>query len=71
MSVLKITAADWEVLKVKLTRKYNSLTSEDLSYVPGEEEGLVTRLAKRLRRDKEYVNYTLAKELANLSSNRL
>lgn len=71
MSVLKITTEDWEILKIKLSRKYNSLTSEDLAYRAGEEDALVTRLAKRLRRDKEYITFTLAKELSNLESNRL
>jgi hypothetical protein len=71
MSVLKITASDWEVLKIKLSRKYNHLTDDDLVYTPGEEDALVTRLAKRLRRDKEYITFTLAKELSNLESNRL
>jgi urease accessory protein UreE len=71
MSILKITASDWEVLKIKLSRKYNHLTDDDLVYTPGEEDVLVTRLAKRLRRDKEYITFTLAKELSNLESNRL
>lgn len=71
MSILKITASDWEVLKIKLSRKYNHLTDDDLGYTPGEEDALVTRLAKRLRRDKEYITFTLAKELSNLESNRL
>ena len=62
MSILKISVEDWEVLKVKLTRKYNHLTDEDLDYTPGEEDALVVRLAKRLRRDKEYVTFTLAKQ---------
>ncbi|MBD1423374.1 hypothetical protein [Sphingobacterium chuzhouense] len=71
MGVLKITTEDWEILKIKLSRKYNSLTSEDLAYRTGDEDALVTRLAKRLRRDKEYITFTLAKELSNLESNRL
>lgn len=69
MSILKISVEDWEVLKVKLTRKYNHLTDEDLDYTPGEEDALVVRLAKRLRRDKEYVTFTLAKQLSDLESN--
>jgi len=71
MSVLKIKRSDWEVLKIKLSRKYNHLTEDDLVYTPGEEEALVTSLAKRLRRDKEYITFTLAKELSNLDSNRV
>ena len=71
MSTLKISTSEWEVLKVKLNRKYNRLTEEDLAYTAGEEDVLVKRLAKRLRRDEDYVLYTLAKELENLESNRL
>ncbi len=69
--MLKITAEAWEILKIKLSRKYNHLTTGDLAYTPGEEDALVARLAKRLRRDKEYIAFTLAKELSNLESNRL
>ena len=71
MSMLKISSEEWDVLQVKLNRKYNHLSAEDLRYMPGEEEALLERLAKRLHRDREYVQFTLAKELANLSSNRL
>ncbi|WDF69384.1 hypothetical protein PQ465_03125 [Sphingobacterium oryzagri] len=71
MSILKISATDWETLRVKLLRKYNHLSEEDLAYTEGEEEALLVRLSKRLRRNKDYVLFTLAKELSNLSSNRL
>lgn len=71
MNMLKISDSDWDILKVKLNRKYNSLTAEDLQYNAGEEISLVARLAKRLNRDTTYVEFTLAKELADLSSNRL
>jgi hypothetical protein len=71
MSTLKISDADWAVLKVKLSRKYNHLTEEDLAYRTGEEEQLFVRLAKRLRRNRDYVLFTLAKELQNLESNSL
>ncbi|TDS14068.1 hypothetical protein [Sphingobacterium paludis] len=71
MSTLKISDADWAVLKVKLSRKYNHLTEEDLAYHAGEEEQLFVRLAKRLRRNRDYVLFTLAKELQNLESNSL
>jgi len=71
MSSLKISNSDWDVLKIKLQRKYNHLTQEDLAYMEGEEDSLLARLAKRLRRDKNYVLFTLSKELADLESNRL
>ncbi len=71
MATLKISDPEWSVLKVKLSRKYNHLTEEDLAYSSGEEELLLGKLATRLRRTKDYVLFTLAKELSNLESNRL
>ncbi|KGE14053.1 hypothetical protein [Sphingobacterium deserti] len=71
MSTLKISDADWAILKVKLSRKYNHLSDEDLAYHAGEEEQLLAKLAKRLRRNKDYILFTLAKELKNLESNSL
>jgi len=71
MSTLKISDADWAILKVKLRRKYNHLSEEDLAYHTGDEEQLFAKLSKRLRRNKEYILFTLAKELKNLESNSL
>ena len=71
MSILKIKNSDWEILKIKLQRKYNHLSAEDLSYNEGEENLLINRLAKRLKRTQEYVIFTLSKQLADLTSNRL
>ena len=68
---MKITAEQWQVLKLKLLRKYIHLSDEDLAYQPGEEDALVDRLAKRLRRKRDYVLFTLQKGLADLDSNRL
>jgi hypothetical protein len=71
MITFKISNSDWETLKIKLQRKYNHLTDADLRYSEGEEDELLTRLAKRLRRNREYVLFTLSKELSDLDSNRL
>ncbi len=71
MSGLKITNSDWEILKIKLQRKYNHLSADDLSYNEGEERQLINRLSKRLKRTQEYIIFTLSKQLADLSSNRL
>lgn len=71
MAMLKISTEDWDTLKIKLGRKYNRLTEEDLQYVPGQEDALLDRLALRLRRNKEYVLFTLSKELSDLQSNSL
>ncbi len=71
MTSLKISADDWKVIRLKITRKYNTLNEEDLAYVEGEEEQLVQRLAKRIRRNAEYVRFTLGKELQDIHTNRL
>ncbi|MBE8713516.1 CsbD family protein [Sphingobacterium hungaricum] len=71
MITFKISNEDWKVLKLKLQRKYNSLTDEDLRYSEGEEHELLNRLSKRLRRSTDYILFTLSKELTDLTSNRL
>lgn len=71
MTNFTLSSSDWETLKLKLLRKYNHLSEEDLAYEPGQEELLVSRLAKRLRRDERYVLFTLKKGLSDLESNRL
>lgn len=71
MTSLKISADDWKVIRFKITRKYNTLSEDDLAYVEGEEEQLVQRLAKRIRRNADYVRFTLGKELQDIHTNRL
>jgi len=68
---LTISTEQWEVLKLKLLRKYIHLSAEDLTYQPGQEAELVSRLAKRVKRDENYILFTLKKGLADLKSNRL
>ncbi len=67
----KIQAKDWPVLKLKLKRKYNHLTEEDLQFQDGQEDELLKRLAVRLNRNIDYVIFTLSKEMVDLDSNRL
>lgn len=67
----KIHANQWPILKLKLQRKYNHLTDEELHFQEGGEEELLQRLAKRLKRDKDYVLFTLSKQLEDLDSNSL
>lgn len=67
----KIHANQWPLLKLKLQRKYNHLTDEELHFEEGQEEALLDRLAKRLKRDRDYVVFTLSKELSDLESNSL
>ena len=71
MAELTITNQDWERLKIKLKRKYNHLSDEDLAYEAGQEENLIKHLMERLRRNREYVVFTLKKGLAFIDTNRL
>ena len=67
----KIRANEWPILKRKLQRKYIHLTSDELQFQESQEEELLDRLATRLKRDRDYVLFTLSKELKDLDSNRL
>jgi len=71
MAEINISTADWERLKIKVRRKYRDLSDEDLAYQEGEEEQLIQRLMTRLKRNREYVVFTLKKGLVNIDNNRL
>lgn len=71
MAEITISNTDWDRLKLKVQRKYNHLTDEDLAYQAGGEEELITRLMERLKRNREYVVFTLKKGLVNIDTNRL
>ncbi|WP_395626572.1 hypothetical protein [Daejeonella sp.] len=71
MAEMNISNTEWDRLKLKLKRKYNNLSDEDLSYQQGQEEELITRLMARLKRKREYVVFTLEKGLQFLDTNRL
>jgi|694.fasta_scaffold54778_2 hypothetical protein len=70
MTNIKINA-EWEMIKVKVKRKYRDLTDADLAYTPGQEEELVTRLMKAIQKDRTYVEFMLKKMLLNMDTNRL
>lgn len=71
MAEITISKEDWERLKLKVRRKYRELSEEDLAYTPGEEEKLIQHLMVRLKRNREYVVFTLKKGLANIDTNIL
>jgi Icc-related predicted phosphoesterase len=71
MSAISINNTDWKRVKIKLQRKYNHLTDEQLQYNAGEEDQLIDRLANLVNRDREYVIFTLKKALVNIDNNRL
>jgi hypothetical protein len=71
MAEISISNSEWDRLKVKVKRKYNHLSDEDLAYQQGQEEELITRLMSRLKRKREYVVFTLKKGMLHLDTNRL
>ncbi len=71
MAEVTISQTDWPRVKIKLKRKYNHLTDEQLQYTPGQEDQLIDRLADLVDRDRSYVIFTLKKALVNIDNNRL
>ena len=71
MAEISISNSEWDRLKLKVKRKYNNLSEEDLAYQQGQEEELITRLMGRLNRKREYVVFTLKKGMLHLDTNRL
>ncbi|MBB6128566.1 hypothetical protein [Mucilaginibacter lappiensis] len=71
MAEISITNKDWERIKIKVQRKYNHLTDEQLQYAEGQEESLITNLMDLVNRDRKYVVFTLKKALVNIDNNRL
>jgi hypothetical protein len=71
MAEISITNKEWERVKIKVQRKYNHLTDEQLRYTEGEEEGLINNLMNLVKRDRRYVLFTLRKALVNIDNNRL
>ncbi|WP_423146426.1 hypothetical protein [Rubrolithibacter danxiaensis] len=71
MAEISISKQEWDRLKLKFQRKYRELTDADLAYEPGQEEELIQRLMERVKRNREYVVFTLKKGLVNIDNNRL
>ncbi|HVS92263.1 MAG TPA: hypothetical protein VHE59_09540 [Mucilaginibacter sp.] len=71
MAEISISNKDWPRVKIKLQRKYNSLTDDQLQYTEGQEESLISTVMKLVNRDRNYVVFTLKKALVNIDNNRL
>ena len=71
MAEISISNKDWARVKIKLQRKYNHLTDEELQYNEGQEDSLITRIMELVKRDRKYVVFTLKKALVNIDNNRL
>ena len=71
MAEISINNKEWERVKIKIQRKYNHLTDAQLQYTEGNEEGLISNLMNLVKRDRNYVLFTLKKALVNIDNNRL
>jgi len=71
MAEISISNKDWPRIKIKLQRKYNNLTDEQLQYTEGQEDDLIGRVMQLVNRDRGYVVFTLKKALVNIDNNRL
>jgi len=71
MAEISISNKDWERVKIKLQRKYNHLTDEQLQYNEGQEDSLISKVMELVNRDRKYVVFTLKKALVNIDNNRL
>lgn len=71
MAEISISNKDWERIKIKVQRKYNHLTDQQLQYTEGQEDNLIARLMDLVKRDRKYVVFTLQKALVNIDNNRL
>ncbi len=71
MAEISISTSEWDRLKLKVKRKYNNLSEDDLAYQQGQEDELIIRLMSRLKRNREYVVFTLKKGMLHLETNRL
>ena len=71
MAEISISNKDWARVKVKLQRKYNHLTDDELQYSEGQEDSLISKIMELVKRDRRYVVFTLKKALVNIDNNRL
>ena len=71
MASFTLTTDTWKKVKIKFLRKYCDLAQVDLVFEPGSEDKLVEQLMGLVKRDREYVEFTIKKALADPDGNRL
>jgi len=71
MASFTLTPETWQKVKIKFLRKYRELAQVDLVFTPGQEDALVQQLMDLVKRDREYVEFTIKKALADPEGNRL
>jgi hypothetical protein len=62
VSGLQFRGRDWAGVKRRLSNHYAQLTEEDLAYVPGEEDALLNRMARRTMESPENLNRFLREQ---------
>ncbi|MES2828928.1 MAG: hypothetical protein V4687_12255 [Bacteroidota bacterium] len=71
MASFTLTPETWQKVKIKFLRKYRDLAQIDISFAPGQEDELVNQLMGLVKRDRNYVEFTIKKALADPEGNRL
>jgi hypothetical protein len=71
MASFTLTPETWKKVKIKFLRKYRDLAHLDINFTPGEEDVLVEQLMDLVKRDREYIEFTIKKALADPDGNRL
>jgi transcription termination factor NusB len=71
MANFTLTPETAEKVKIKFLRKYRELAQLDIPFTPGQEDELVKQLMDLVKRDREYVEFTIKKALADPAGNRL
>ncbi|MBC7567154.1 MAG: hypothetical protein H7223_09325 [Pedobacter sp.] len=71
MASFTLTTDTWKKVKIKFLRKYRDLAQVDLVFEPGSEDRLVEQLMDLVKRDREYIEFTIKKALADPDGNRL
>ena len=71
MASFTLTTDTWKKVKIKFLRKYRDLAQVDLVFEPGNEDKLVEQLMGLVKRDREYIEFTIQKALADPDGNRL
>jgi hypothetical protein len=71
MANFTLTPETWTKVKIKFLRKYRDLAEAEINFTPGQEDSLVEQLMGLVKRDREYVEFTIKKALADPEGNRL
>ncbi|HMI03593.1 MAG TPA: hypothetical protein VK541_13990 [Pedobacter sp.] len=71
MASFTLTPETWTKVKIKFLRKYRDLAQVEIPFIPGQEDSLVQQLMGLVKRDREYVEFTIKKALADPEGNRL